>query len=86
MGAEKVLWVAMILKTKLKDCADMQYIATTMATTQSEAVHNIASMQWGEHYWVEGKSVTIIQTIYPALDPKLMALSLEPVRRRRRRS
>jgi len=80
------LWVAMIVKDRLKAPDNrVNYIATTKASTQAIAVTNIAKMQWPDHYWVEGKSTTRTLMVYRADNERIMATSTEPRKRKRRR-
>ena len=80
----KTMWVALVVKDKLKlPDNKVQYVATTTASTQTIAVSNIAKKQWGDHYWVEGKSTTRILAIFRADNPRIFAGNTAPTRRRR---
>ena len=81
---EDTLWVAMIVKDKIDTPQKkVNYIATTKASTETLAIHNIAKMQWTESYWVKGVSGTVIVSIHRANNPKIFATQSR-VRRRRR--
>jgi len=82
---DDTLWVAMIVKYDIDTSeGKVDYLATTEASTQALATRNISNMQWGDTYWVEGKSKTVILTIFRADNKKIFATPVKRIRRKRR--